>query len=74
MEKLIDDKKITTEEGIYSIIKEERDVLLEPIMLERKNRNTINFGLETENNMKKYLNIPRPKNNMKDTKDKEKFS
>ena len=63
--KLIDDKKITTDEGgtLYSLLKSGRDVLLEPYYV-RKNRNTSNFSWtpwQTEDNMKKYLNIPRPK-------------
>jgi len=61
--KLLDDKKITADEGgnLYSILKGGKDVLLEPYYI-RKNRNTSNFDWspwQTENNMKKYLNIPK---------------
>lgn len=63
--KLIDDKKITTDEGgtLYSLLKGGKDVLLEPYYV-RKDRNTSNFNWtpwQTEENMKKYLNIPRLK-------------
>jgi hypothetical protein len=61
--KLLDDKKISADEGgnLYSILKSGKDVLLEPYYV-RKNKNTSNFSWEpwqTENNMKKYYNIPR---------------
>lgn len=62
--KLSDDKKISSDEAgaLYSLLKSGKDVLLEPYYV-RKDKNTSNFNWtpwQTENNMKKYLNIPRP--------------